>query len=646
MHSTLWIGGVAILGACGLPRRAAARAAAWRIALCGGIVTSALASLGVVPHYGPAWLLEAEAASPAVPADDGALRAGALRTPIAVEEVALNPAAAAVPAADAAPEAGSAYRRWAMLLVPAWLAGAAVMLARLAAAGLRLRARRLAGSPAVDAWWPTTVERISRRIGLVRPVDVLISPADFGPACCGWRRGRIFVPETLAECLSETELEALAAHELAHLRRADPAWTIAAQVISGAACLQPLNYYASRRMQVEAEYAADELAAQALAGGAVLARCLVRFRAWAAEFGPAPRPVVAGAVGMASFRSTLGRRVERLVALDTSTRAAASSPVRRGLGVVGLVALLIVLPGLAPRAVGVSPATDSNNSHPEDSMHRSALLTTLSASLLFAPGDTVTAAEKEKPATAAQESASGEKFPEVLRGFLGRIRGTIVDKDPEKGAVTVKVTEVQRVWKGSTAKDPEAAVGKTFVIKGVHSRFLDVLIVLDKGDSIDLGARNVGDELQFPGELLKKSDPNEKFEKTPTPTGTPVKKAETSAKRSESSATGADAPKAAGPIPQGMAGFRGMFRGRVVAKDPEKGTVTVAVDEIMKTWPKNQAKDPKEAVGKELPVTGVFGKFLDVLIQVEKGDRIEIEAFHNSGNAVLTFPGEWLKKVD
>ena len=62
------------------------------------------------------------------------------------------------------------------------------------------------------------------------------------------------------------------------------------------------------------------------------------------------------------------------------------------------------------------------------------------------------------------------------------------------------------------------------------------------------------------------------------------------------------------------------------------------VDEIMKTWPKNQAKNPQEAVGKELPVTGVFGKFLDVLIQVEKGDRIEIEAFHNSG-AASNHPG-------
>ena len=296
-------------------------------------------------------------------------------------------------------------------------------------------------------------------------------------------------------------------------------------------------------------------------------------------------------------------------------------------------------------------------------MHRSALFTTLTASLLLAPGDVPTSgAEPEKPAARGSTQISGglitlEKFPESLRGFMGRVRGTIVDKDPEKGVVTLKITEVQRVWKGSTAKDPEAAVGKTFVIKGVHSRFLDTLIVLDKGDSIDMGAHNIGDELMFPGELLKKSDPNEKFEKSSTPTGTPVKKAEGAKPDAPNStenaftggvslAVGADAPKAAGPIPQGMAGFRGMFRGRVVSKDPEKGTVLVKVDEIMKTWPKNQAKNTQEAVGKELPVTGIFGKFLDVLIQVEKGDRIEIEAFHNSGNAVLTFPGEWLKKVD
>ena len=108
---------------------------------------------------------------------------------------------------------------------------------------------------------------------------------------------------------------------------------------------------------------------------------------------------------------------------------------------------------------------------------------------------------------------------------MGRVPGTIVDKDPEKGMVTIKITEVQRVWKGSTAKDPETAVGKTFVIKGVHSRFLDTLIVLDKGESIDMGARDIEEATAFPGELLKKSDPNEKFEKTLTPTGTPRQEA-------------------------------------------------------------------------------------------------------------------------
>jgi hypothetical protein len=106
-----------------------------------------------------------------------------------------------------------------------------------------------------------------------------------------------------------------------------------------------------------------------------------------------------------------------------------------------------------------------------------------------------------------------------------------------------------------------------------------------------------------------------------------------------------DEPKASGAVPAGMHGFRGMLRGKVVEKDAEKGSLKLEVDEIVKTWPKNKASDPKSAVGKTLPIEGVFGRFLDVLITVDKGQRVEIEAFHNGGD-VLTFPGEWLKKVE
>ncbi len=42
---------------------------------------------------------------------------------------------------------------------------------------------------------------------------------------------------------------------------------------------------------------------------------------------------------------------------------------------------------------------------------------------------------------------------------------------------------------------------------------------------------------------------------------------------------------------------------------------------------------------------GIAGKWLDVLIGLNKGDRIEVEAFQNEG-PVFDFVQEWLKKAD
>ena len=52
-------------------------------------------------------------------------------------------------------------------------------------------------------------------------------------------------------------------------------------------------------------------------------------------------------------------------------------------------------------------------------------------------------------------------------------------------------------------------VGDEEILKRELEALSASLPIVHAPESIDMGARNVGDELQFPGELLKKSDPNE-----------------------------------------------------------------------------------------------------------------------------------------
>ena len=91
----------------------------------------------------------------------------------------------------------------------------------------------------------------------------------------------------------------------------------------------------------------------------------------------------------------------------------------------------------------------------------------------------------------------------------------------------------------------------------------------------------------------------------------------------------------AGKLPDGIEQFNGMLVGRLAAKDVERGTFVVQVDAVSRVWRNSKAKDPKSVVGKSVEIGGVFGKFLDVLIVMRKGETIEFECKHDGDGLVL-----------
>lgn len=96
-------------------------------------------------------------------------------------------------------------------------------------------------------------------------------------------------------------------------------------------------------------------------------------------------------------------------------------------------------------------------------------------------------------------------------------------------------------------------------------------------------------------------------------------------------------------LPAGIRRFNGMLVGRLAAKDVEQGTFTILVDAVPRVWRNSQAENPRSIVGKTINVSGVFGKFLDVLVVARIGETIEFECKHDGDG--LVFPGELLRKV-
>ncbi|MFM8479408.1 MAG: hypothetical protein ACKOEO_26770, partial [Planctomycetaceae bacterium] len=105
----------------------------------------------------------------------------------------------------------------------------------------------------------------------------------------------------------------------------------------------------------------------------------------------------------------------------------------------------------------------------------------------------------------------------------------------------------------------------------------------------------------------------------------------------------ADQPTDAQPLPDGLQRFNGMLVGRLLKRDVETGSFVVEVDAISRVWENSRAENPGSLVGRRAEISGVSGKFLDVLVVTRIGETLEFECQHNGEK--LVFPGELLRKV-
>lgn len=219
---------------------------------------------------------------------------------------------------------------------------------------------------------------------------------------------------------------------------------------------------------------------------------------------------------------------------------------------------------------------------------------------------------------AAGKSPKVVPVPEGMHGISGWITAELIDKDNERGDIVLKVEKVLRLWRGNKAKNAKSGEGKVLKLTGISGKALDQLLLIKKGDRFSIEIKHVGGpNLRYLGEGLKRLNKGEML---------PGFTAESNPRSH-------------------MHGFRGIFIAELVEKDVERGTLKVKIESIKRTWKQNKAKQAAKAKGQVWLVRGVSGKWLDVLVESKVGERLEVEAFHNSGDK-LDFVGEWLKKAE
>jgi serine-type D-Ala-D-Ala endopeptidase (penicillin-binding protein 7) len=190
-------------------------------------------------------------------------------------------------------------------IVAAWSLGAALMLARLVAGLAWVSQLRAAALPAAPRW-QAAVDALALRLGAPRRLVRLSVERLATPLTVGWWRPVVLVPAALLAGMPAPLLEALLAHEIAHVARRDYLVNLIQACIEAVLFFHPVVWWLSARLRAERELVADELAATAIGDSRRLARALQSLAS--TTFAAAGAPLVVSARG-----GSLLRRVEALV---------------------------------------------------------------------------------------------------------------------------------------------------------------------------------------------------------------------------------------------------------------------------------------------------------------------------------------------
>ena len=158
----------------------------------------------------------------------------------------------------------------------AWLLGVACLSTR-TIGGWRL-IHRLRRSVLLKA--PETVYAncvcLCERLGITRQVSLYISHHIQGPLTIGIVRPLVIVPVSALMALSPEQLEAVLAHELAHVRRADYFWNLIQTMVETLLFFHPAVWWLGRRLRQQRELCCDDVAVQSCADPLVYATALLR----------------------------------------------------------------------------------------------------------------------------------------------------------------------------------------------------------------------------------------------------------------------------------------------------------------------------------------------------------------------------------
>jgi len=191
---------------------------------------------------------------------------------------------------------------WTVWVVSLWFAGVLLSSLRIFVGWRLTRSLLRFASDAVPTPVKEMFESLKTRMAFARPVSLLLSASIDGPAVIGWLRPVVLLPITAVTGLDAAQLQAVLAHELAHIRRHDFFVNVLQQCVESLLFYHPAVWWLSRRVRIEREHVCDDLAVAVCGDATVYAKALVEL-----ERGRSNVPEMAMAVARGSLKARIRR---------------------------------------------------------------------------------------------------------------------------------------------------------------------------------------------------------------------------------------------------------------------------------------------------------------------------------------------------
>lgn len=146
------------------------------------------------------------------------------------------------------------------LIVTLWLLGVMVLFLRLLGQLAYVQRLKVYGVAHFPASWQDKLRELEQQLDLRRVVQYFLSYRVDSPMAFGWLRPVVLFPAGLFKTLEDTQIYAILAHELAHVKRNDFLANLLQRLLLTLFFYHPGLWWMSARIEEEREHSCDDLA--------------------------------------------------------------------------------------------------------------------------------------------------------------------------------------------------------------------------------------------------------------------------------------------------------------------------------------------------------------------------------------------------